>query len=241
MNRGRKNAFANANSLGLTDLIPVTWLGKTSNLDDYDNEFDREAYLRGRLQGDFAALLTASLEIGGGTKVAIAGSGTLVLGVTGTAVATHGLGVTIIAMWDIAKISIILGKVNITATDANSSQQSRAANGSNGGETHQTSPEPVYENPGHHDKTNPNFNKKKSILPSNAEALFKQSVKDPKDPKTRWAKEGKGNKAVYHRFQSEASDGSKPFHWNGSTNATLNNGTPNPINLNNVPIEIKRL
>lgn len=51
----------------------------------------------------------------------------------------------------------------------------------------------------------------------------------------RWTKVGKDNKAVYHRFQD---DGNGNWHWNGSTNSTLKDGTPNPIQLQNVPNEI---
>jgi hypothetical protein len=100
---------------------------------------------------------------------------------------------------------------------------------------------PKYENPGHHDPSKPNFNNKKSVLPDNAEDLFNRSVQDPNDPKTRWTKVGDGKDAVYHRFQSDAKDGSGAFHWNGSTDAQLINGTPNEISPNNVPKEIKRL
>ncbi|MCN8130161.1 hypothetical protein MLR29_17530 [Escherichia coli] len=56
---------------------------------------------------------------------------------------------------------------------------------------------PVYENPGHHDPSYlPNrqvpFNSSKSVIPSNAEDLFKFSQVDPDDPKTRWTKVGEG-------------------------------------------------
>lgn len=100
--------------------------------------------------------------------------------------------------------------------------------------------EAVYENPGHHqpgymaNRQEP-FNASKSILPQDHETLFKHSVADPDDPKTRWTKVGEGKKAVWHRFQSSAPDGSKPFHWNGSTDGKDMNGRPRAIDKKNVP------
>ncbi len=100
--------------------------------------------------------------------------------------------------------------------------------------------EAVYENPGHHEPGYlPNrqvpFNSSKSVLPAEHEELFKHSIADPDDPKTRWTKVGEGKKAVWHRFQSSAGDGSKPFHWNGSTDGKDINGRPRAIDKKNVP------
>jgi RHS repeat-associated protein len=94
----------------------------------------------------------------------------------------------------------------------------------------------VYENPGHHDPKSPNFNKSKSVLPSNHEDLYGKSVM-AKDG-NKWSVEGSGKKKVYHRFQN---DGNGNWHWNGSTNSKKSDGSDNAINANNVPIEIKRL
>lgn len=100
--------------------------------------------------------------------------------------------------------------------------------------------EAVYENPGHHqpgymaNRQEP-FNASKSVLPPEHETLFKHSVADPDDPKTRWTKVGEGKKAVWHRFQSSAPDGSKPFHWNGSTDGKDISGRPRAIDRKNVP------
>lgn len=79
------------------------------------------------------------------------------------------------------------------------------------------------------------FNASKSVLPPEHETLFKHSVADPDDPKTRWTKVGEGKKAVWHRFQSSAPDGSKPFHWNGSTDGKDISGRPRAIDRKNVP------
>ena len=59
--------------------------------------------------------------------------------------------------------------------------------------------DPVYENPGHHDPRHLKnrrapFNKTKSVIPENAEELFKYSLVDPDDPKTRWTKVGEGKR-----------------------------------------------
>ncbi|HFW0000322.1 TPA: RHS repeat domain-containing protein, partial [Salmonella enterica subsp. enterica serovar Wangata] len=99
---------------------------------------------------------------------------------------------------------------------------------------------PVYENPGHHDPNYlPNrqvpFNSSKSVIPPNAEDLFKLSQIDPDDPKTRWTKVGEGKKSVWHRFQSSAADGSGAFHWNGSTDGVDIKGRPRAIDIKNVP------
>ena len=98
---------------------------------------------------------------------------------------------------------------------------------------------PIYENPGHHDPSYlPNrqvpFNSSKSVIPPNAEDLFKLSQIDPDDPKTRWTKVGEGKKSVWHRFQSSAADGSGAFHWNGSTNGVDIKGRPRTIDTKNV-------
>ncbi|WP_323855279.1 RHS repeat-associated core domain-containing protein, partial [Xenorhabdus koppenhoeferi] len=99
---------------------------------------------------------------------------------------------------------------------------------------------PVYENPGHHepgylpDRQVP-FNSTKSVIPPNAEELFKHSQVDPNDPKTRWIKVGEGKKSVWHRFQSNAADGSGAFHWNGSTDGVDIRGKPRAIDTKNVP------
>ncbi|XXT20486.1 hypothetical protein WME94_02800 [Sorangium sp. So ce429] len=49
---------------------------------------------------------------------------------------------------------------------------------------------------------------------------------------TRWAKEGTGKTAVYHRFQ-EHSPGE--FHWNGSTDGVTKSGRARRISINDVP------
>jgi RHS repeat-associated protein len=92
----------------------------------------------------------------------------------------------------------------------------------------------VYENPGHHDPTSPNYNSTKSMLPDNAEELFSRSV-DVNG--TKWAKEGTGKKAIYHRFSS---DGNGNWHWSGSTAGVTSAGAPNVIQTQNVPISVRR-
>ncbi|MFH6994548.1 thrombospondin type 3 repeat-containing protein [Flavobacterium sp. FlaQc-48] len=98
----------------------------------------------------------------------------------------------------------------------------------------------IYENPGHHDPRGGRlpYNSTKSVIPSNDLELWKNSVSDPVDSETRWTKEGKGSKAVYHRFQS---DNNGVWHWNGSTNGKDKKGNPREIKINNVPNQIQKL
>lgn len=97
----------------------------------------------------------------------------------------------------------------------------------------------TYENPGHHDPSrlgaNP-YDPTKSVLPENHKWLWKQSVEASDG--NRWAKEGKGKKTVYHRFQN---DGNGNWHWNGSTAGQTKSGKERSIKINNVPNEIKKL
>jgi hypothetical protein len=96
-----------------------------------------------------------------------------------------------------------------------------------------------YTNPGHHDPNGgPNpYDPEKSVLPKNHEELWKESVQDPNSARVRWTKEGKGRKAVYHRFEG---DKNGDWHWNGSTNGRTKNNVERKISLDHVPKEIKR-
>nr|WP_301539883.1 hypothetical protein [Providencia stuartii] len=85
------------------------------------------------------------------------------------------------------------------------------------------------------------FNSSKSIIPPNAEELFKLSQLDPNDSKTTWVKIGEGKKAAWHRFQSSAADDSGPFHWNGSTDSVDIKGKLRAIDSRNVPKYAKNM
>lgn len=95
-----------------------------------------------------------------------------------------------------------------------------------------------YVNPGHHDPSGggPNsYIAKKSVLPANHVELFNNSVpvRDPATGKvTRWAREGEGRNAVFHRFQEHING---EFHWNGSTKGRTKSGVPNELPLTLVP------
>ncbi len=96
-----------------------------------------------------------------------------------------------------------------------------------------------YENPGHHDPSGggPNpYNSLKSVLPGNHEELWDKSAFVASNG-NRCAKEGSGNKAVYHRFQNDRNGN---WHWNGSTNGQTAGGVDRAIGINQVPIEVKR-
>jgi RHS repeat-associated protein len=92
----------------------------------------------------------------------------------------------------------------------------------------------TYVNPGHHDPTSVNYKANRSVLPPNHVELFEQSVPvvDKNGKVTRWAKEGTGKGAVYHRFQPHVSG---EFHWNGSTNGVTKSGHSRVIDINHVP------
>jgi RHS repeat-associated protein len=102
----------------------------------------------------------------------------------------------------------------------------------------QMGPMPPYENPGTHDPEGGRlpYNSTKSVIPSNHQELWENSIADPDGNKNvRWTVEGKGNKKVIHRFQSDQPDGSGTWHWNGSTNAKTKNGRDRSIPENVVP------
>lgn len=145
------------------------------------------------------------------------------------------------------------GAASATGATAGAGTVAMAATGGGGGgngdddpsgkgDEEQPNTGPEYENPGHHDpNSGPNpYNPTKSLLPANHQDLWNNSVPDPKKPDTRWAVEGKGKDAVFHRFQSTAKDGSKPFHWNGSTSGKTLSGADRSIDPGNVPPAIKR-
>ncbi|QYS87097.1 hypothetical protein JJC03_03785 [Flavobacterium oreochromis] len=97
----------------------------------------------------------------------------------------------------------------------------------------------IYENPGHHDPSGGRlpYNSSKSVLPKNHENLWLESKADPKNENVRWTKEGKGKKAIYHRFQS---DGNGNWHWNGSTDGRTKGGQPRQIPIDQVPNQIQK-
>jgi RHS repeat-associated protein len=98
--RGSSNAFANANSMGISDHL---WgFLCTDNLDDYSTDYDKSLYLNGRILGDVAAAFQGAVEVSGGLgaaaaagKVAFASGGTTTVGsgitaIGALAVAGHG-------------------------------------------------------------------------------------------------------------------------------------------------------
>ncbi len=80
------------------------------------------------------------------------------------------------------------------------------------------------------------YKSNKSVLPENHQELWKgKSYKDSEG--NWWSVEGKGKKAIFHRFQE---DNNGNYHWNGSTNGKTKSGDSYPININNVPNELKK-
>ncbi|MCY1144260.1 ALF repeat-containing protein [Actinoplanes sp. Pm04-4] len=95
---------------------------------------------------------------------------------------------------------------------------------------------PVYENNGHHDPyggTEP-YNPRKCVLPADAEEQFANSI-DIEG--VRWAKIGKGKKAVYYRYFNDQNGN---WHFSGASNGVRKNGQPDPIEEQDIPIQIKR-
>jgi hypothetical protein len=92
----------------------------------------------------------------------------------------------------------------------------------------------AYTNPGDHaplgsavrepGSTRP-YDPRKSVLPENHVELFEQSVplKNDAGKTVRWAAEEIDGTLVYHRFEQHLPN---VYHWNGSTNGVLRNGTP---------------
>ena len=114
--RGISNAMVNANTIGVSD-----WIGGTSNLDDYEDEGQRRAYLEGRLIGDCLSALQGLSEVSGaGTALTAAGAQALTgvgaISGGGTAIAAgfvgaHGAGVTATAssdiIWSLGKLATV--------------------------------------------------------------------------------------------------------------------------------------
>ncbi|WP_435126200.1 RHS repeat domain-containing protein, partial [Micromonospora tulbaghiae] len=96
---------------------------------------------------------------------------------------------------------------------------------------------PTYENPGHHDpRGGPEpYNPKKAVLPSDAAEQFRKSVQVGN---VRWTKIGSGRKAIYYRYFQHGDD---VWHFSGSTNGVTNSGTPSVVEMDKIPIQIKRM
>lgn len=69
------------------------------------------------------------------------------------------------------------------------------------------------------------YDPRKSVLPTNHVELFERSIplKNDAGKMVRWAVEDIDGTLVYHRFEQHLPN---VYHWNGSTNGVLQNGTP---------------
>jgi hypothetical protein len=91
-----------------------------------------------------------------------------------------------------------------------------------------------------HNPAKPSGGPDASILPTNHLELWESRAYYDEKQDAWWSMEGKGKKAVFHRFSN---DGNGAFHWSGSTGKNENRkGYPvKPIPLNTVPVnEIKK-
>ncbi len=97
----------------------------------------------------------------------------------------------------------------------------------------------TYTNPRLHVPKTKTYIAGKETLPTNHEQLFEMSVpvfnKNSKKWE-RWAREGSGNNARYHRFGQHHEN---EFHWNGSSSGGVD-GRGNPRRLE-VPIPRKEI
>jgi RHS repeat-associated protein len=119
--RGAADALLNANLLGLSDVT-----GATSNLDDYNDPQEREAYLLGRISGDIVAALQGLYQVGAGGGIA-ASTGLETVGVgaaVGAGVSAHGFAKGAAAADD---IGWALRQLGATQTGTGSSDAGSAA------------------------------------------------------------------------------------------------------------------
>jgi RHS repeat-associated protein len=146
--QGFGDAFANANTIGISDHLP-RWLGGTNHLNDYDNDYERALYLKGRILGDVAAGLQGGSEVGAGASTAAAGGamsstgvgsiGGVPTAILGGVVAGHGAAVGGAAAldigWALKKLSGLegggdIGESNEKSPEESSNDQTNSAHGS---------------------------------------------------------------------------------------------------------------
>ena len=126
---GMADATLSANTLGISELFGT-------NLDQFNTDEEKAAYLRGRIGADVATGIQVidQMLVGGGAA-AVTGVETLGVGaLAGLGVAGHGLGKTLVATHDITWALNILSTLHIEAAhvDANTSTND-AANAAHGG------------------------------------------------------------------------------------------------------------
>ncbi len=222
-----------ANAIGSNGLLDMPGMRQDPNdFGDY-----AQSAANGQFVGDVISLLWGMGEQVTGASAAATGvvtaipSGGVSLTMTagGVAVAAHGAGMTQSAWSHLMNDDYIVRNKDGSGGSNNNTNNQNGSNHSDKGN---------YTNPGTHDpKGGPQkYNENKSVLPDNHEDLWKESVMGSDG--NRWTKEGKGKKAVYHRFFG---DKNGDWHWSGSTNGITRRGYENKIDLDNVPPAIKRL
>jgi len=114
--RGMADAMFNAKFVGIHDAIWGT------NLSDYDDPYDKEAYLKGRIAGDAVVIALAAVEIdagiSGGAALSIVTGGTSV--VAGAAVAAYGAVSAGVATADAAWATVRLLKLDLSVKTSGS-------------------------------------------------------------------------------------------------------------------------
>ena len=126
--RGFKDAIKNANEFGIPDLLDGFW--GSYPVDEYDDPYEQQRYLKGRIAGDLVAAIQGAIEtkVGGGTALATGietgGAGVLV----GGGIALHGGGVELAAhldnVWASARLIVIGVRLKVTSSNSPSQQSS---------------------------------------------------------------------------------------------------------------------
>jgi hypothetical protein len=126
--KGTRDALYNANTIGFYDAFGG------NHLSSYDDDYEKAAYLRGRLAGDAIASAQSAHEIniGGGTALATGFETVGVGAAAGGALATHGLGMGVTATADAAWTLKQLYKLHINSTAAGDIGRSSTSSQSGG-------------------------------------------------------------------------------------------------------------
>ncbi len=118
--RGISDALYNANTVGLYDAFGG------NHLEEYEDPYEQQAYLNGRIGGDAlaAAQSVDQISVGGGVALSTGGATLGAGAVAGGVVALHGAGVGVTAAIDMGRSIAKLYKLNISTTAAGSAASS---------------------------------------------------------------------------------------------------------------------
>ena len=213
-----------------------TW-SRNQHSQAFGHTFERElSYAMGRQLGSIVRVIfDLALEVFGGVAsveglyllaLALTGGGggaaggMLLAGPAGGLIAAGGaaiVGTAGVILAGVGGTLVAVGQADLSRAQGNASEAARELNllmaerPWREGAFH--GPKPAYENPGHHDPRSPNFRgqgSRTSILPDDAEEVFRRAIPDPNNPGTWYGRNASGD---YYRYQG--SNGR--VHWNGTT------------------------